>query len=329
MLHLANIFFAAILSALLASCGNINVELDKELSQDTQPFEFVSPKYEIGASDILGLTLYVNPVTSNAPYLIQIGDVLSLEFTHYPEYNRSLLVRPDGYITLPLAGEIMAAGMPPSELRLQIQEKIKDHISHPEVMVVMTQINTVVERFKQTMTTDNFGETRLINVRPDGYATVPLVGEVHFAGKTVPAATQEIKDEFIKMLGNVVVSLNVQTARSNLFYVMGWVKNPGFYKIVGPTTVMQGIALAGGFRDEAQRSDVVLVTRDKDKRPVGKIIDADNVIGIANIANDSFVKQYDIVYVQPTTMAKVSIFGRDLWTIIPLRFSVAYRIDDY
>lgn len=330
MRHTKSIIFAALSALTLISCSGISVDLAGEgyTYKDHTVDYNVSPKYEIGPSDVLDLTLMYSPVKSKALYIIQIGDMVRVEFPYYPEYDRSLLVRSDGYITLPLIGEIMAAGLSPVQLSLVVQKKQSNRLAHPHTTVTMEQINSVIEQFKQTMKSDDFGQSKIVKVRPDGYATIPLIGEMRFSGKLVSSVEDDIRSKYKDLLGNIEISLNIRSAESNVFYVMGWVSAPGFYQLTGPVTVMQGVAMAGGFRDEAQSTDVVLISRNKEKHPVGKIINIDNVIEAGNIANDSFLHQYDIIYVPPTALAKGAIIGREIWSIIPFRFSASYRLND-
>jgi protein involved in polysaccharide export with SLBB domain len=71
-------------------------------------------------------------------YRIQPGDQLDIKFFYNPELNELLIpVRPDGRISLQLAGEIRAAGMTPAELTRALEEKYAVELKKPEVTVIV------------------------------------------------------------------------------------------------------------------------------------------------------------------------------------------------
>jgi len=75
-------------------------------------------------------------------FLIGIDDVLVVSVWKEPDVSRTVPVRSDGKISLPLAGEITAAGLTPLQLEQQIVNGLKNYISDPEVTVIVQQINS-------------------------------------------------------------------------------------------------------------------------------------------------------------------------------------------
>jgi polysaccharide biosynthesis/export protein len=78
----------------------------------------------------------------DAAYVIGSSDVLAITVWKEPEISRSIPVRPDGRISLPLAGEIQAAGRTPLQLEQDIASKLKSYITNPDVNVIVQQINS-------------------------------------------------------------------------------------------------------------------------------------------------------------------------------------------
>jgi polysaccharide export outer membrane protein len=80
-----------------------------------------------------------------ADYRLIIGDKLRIEVYKDPQLSQSLQIRPDGKITLPLVGDIVAAGLTPIALRESIAGSLKEYITNPvvTVIVVETQPQTV------------------------------------------------------------------------------------------------------------------------------------------------------------------------------------------
>lgn len=90
----------------------------------------------------------------------------------------------------------------------------------------------------------------VIRVSGDGTAIFPLIGSVNVVGKTVTAATEEIKARYRD--GYLVypqVSLTVRTYAQKLFTVLGQVQKPGSYDMKGSDeiTLLQAIGMAGGY----------------------------------------------------------------------------------
>jgi protein involved in polysaccharide export with SLBB domain len=71
------------------------------------------------------------------PYRIQPGDELEIRFFHTPELNVIVPVRPDGFLSLPLAHEVRAAGRTPEELRRELIERCATELAEPELAVIV------------------------------------------------------------------------------------------------------------------------------------------------------------------------------------------------
>jgi polysaccharide biosynthesis/export protein len=95
-----------------------------------------------------------------------------------------------------------------------------------------------------------------ITVRPDGKISMPLVGELQAAGKTPLQLEQDIKEKLLTFMTDPEVVVIVQKINSENFNVVGMVTRPGSYPLTVATTVMDSIAMAGGFRDFAKKKDV-------------------------------------------------------------------------
>ena len=72
-------------------------------------------------------------------YRIGANDILSVYVWKEPELTRDVTVMPDGRITFPLAGEIMAQGQTPNQLKQTITEKLRKYVTAPEVTVIVRE----------------------------------------------------------------------------------------------------------------------------------------------------------------------------------------------
>lgn len=129
---------------------------------------------------------------SDSSYVIGTDDVLAINIWKEPEISRSVPVRPDGKISLPLVGELTASGQTPLQLEQEIAKRLQNYISEPEVTVI------------------------------------------------------------------------VQDSKSQKINIMGMVARPGAYFLTGSTTVLDAIAMAGGFKDFAKQKSVYVLRQNAD-----------------------------------------------------------------
>jgi polysaccharide biosynthesis/export protein len=82
------------------------------------------------------------PATSDPNYVIGPQDVLDINIWKEPDLSRSVPVRPDGKISLPLLNDVQAAGLTPTQLAAQITTSLNKFLTNPEVTVIVNQINS-------------------------------------------------------------------------------------------------------------------------------------------------------------------------------------------
>ncbi|MFC7294322.1 XrtA/PEP-CTERM system exopolysaccharide export protein [Marinobacter aromaticivorans] len=72
------------------------------------------------------------------PYEIGVGDTVAIHVWRNPELSQSIVVRPDGYISMPLMGDVKAEGKKPEQLAIEIDDALSEFIRTPEVTVMVT-----------------------------------------------------------------------------------------------------------------------------------------------------------------------------------------------
>lgn len=82
------------------------------------------------------------PATEDANYMIGPQDVLDVSVWKEPDMSRTVPVRPDGKISLPLLNDIQAAGQTPTQLAAAITEMLRKYVTQPRVTVIVTAINS-------------------------------------------------------------------------------------------------------------------------------------------------------------------------------------------
>ena len=80
------------------------------------------------------------PVTESPTYHLQAGDLVRVKFLYHPDLDVKVPIRPDGVITLQMAGDIHAAGLTTEELEKIIKDRTSDRLREPEVSVLVAQL---------------------------------------------------------------------------------------------------------------------------------------------------------------------------------------------
>ena len=96
-------------------------------------------------------------------------------------------------------------------------------------------------------------------VRPDGMISLPLIGDVQAAGLTAVQLAERIADRLKEYKDSPSVSVSVKEINSYYIYVLGQVAKPGKYPLKSYTSVLQGIAMAGGFTQFASKNKLQVV----------------------------------------------------------------------
>ena len=85
----------------------------------------------------------VNPeAQAVSVYRIGVDDIVEVSVWHNPDLNAKVPVRPDGMISIPLVGDVMAGGKTPEEVSAEIAEKLKTYVRDPQVAVILTELRS-------------------------------------------------------------------------------------------------------------------------------------------------------------------------------------------
>jgi polysaccharide export outer membrane protein len=115
--------------------------------------------------------------------------------------------------------------------------------------------------------------SRTLTVRPDGYISLPKVGDVLVSGLSVPEARAVIAQRFAQRLTDPDVSIAIANPRPETAFVMGEVGRPSAVPVREARTVAQALALAGGPTRAASINGVALIRLDDSGRLVATLLD--------------------------------------------------------
>jgi len=158
-------------------------------------------------------------------FVIGNGDHLAISVWKEPDLTKSIPVRSDGKISLPLVGEIQASGRTPLQLELDISNRLRNYITVPEVTVIVEQINSMK------------------------------------------------------------------------YNMLGQVGRPGAYPLTLSTTIMDAIALAGGFKDFAKTKGVYILRQNPDGTQTRIDFNYKDFIKGKNIAQNIKIEPRDTIIV--------------------------------
>jgi polysaccharide export outer membrane protein len=100
-------------------------------------------------------------------------------------------------------------------------------------------------------------------VRPDGRLSLPLVGEIAVAGKTVQQLQDHLLAVYEKAVKGAVVTVIVKEIRSRPVYFVGGFAKPGVMQLTGDLTLLQAVSLVGGVLPDADGEKGFLLRRDQ------------------------------------------------------------------
>ena len=109
---------------------------------------------------------------------------------------------------------------------------------------------------------NNTTVSRTVPVRPDGRISLPLLNEVQAAGLTPSQLRASLMSKLVEYMPTPEVSVIVREVHSNKISVLGEVRKAGRYEISQRATVLDAVALAGGFNDFARRTKLVIMRQE-------------------------------------------------------------------
>ena len=152
-----------------------------------------------------------------------------------------------------------------------------------------TDVLTIVIWDEKETTTD-------VTVRPDGKITLPLINDFVAAGLTPTELRLRITDLEKRFIKVPVVTVIVKQVNNNRAFITGQVRTPGSYVLSGQTTVLQLLALAGGFAEFADREHI-LITRIEQGVQKSFTFNYDRAIKRQDLSQNIILKAGDTVVV--------------------------------
>lgn len=142
-------------------------------------------------------------------------------------------------------------------------------------------------------------------VRPDGKISFPLIGDIQAGGLTIPQLDESITERLKEYIKFPEVSVTVRKLGGRKIIVLGQVRWPGVYQVSGAKTLLEGIALAGGFTDDSLAGTTIVIKGVYSGNPKAIRVSANRALnGIAS-ANPSLDSE-DVIFVPKKPIADLN-----------------------
>jgi polysaccharide biosynthesis/export protein PslD len=147
-------------------------------------------------------------------------------------------------------------------------------------------------------------------VGPDGEIQLTLIGPVKVVGRTVPDLVEELTERYRPEVVKPEITVNVSQFSGMKVYVGGEVNQAGMLPYHGGLTIVQAIMQAGGFKDTARLTQVVLIRKGEQGEPIGSMVNVKKVLHGADFKLDARLQPSDIVFVPRSSIADFNLFIR-------------------
>jgi len=149
-------------------------------------------------------------------------------------------------------------------------------------------------------------------VRPDGYVSFPLVGDVKANGLTPPQLSSLIKENLSRLIKDPQVTVIVSGFGSKNIFVLGEVTKPGSYPYRGGKTVLDAIGNAGGWKSSAVLNSVMVVRKAFTDAPVAHRLNVYALVKKGDFSQNLALEPGDIIYVPKSFIANIGSFIENL-----------------
>jgi len=288
------------------------------------------PEYRLRVDDQLEFVYRLTRDETSKPYELNVGDEIRVESLADPQlYRESLVVQPDGTVTLRLLGQVRATRRTVAQLRDELEQLYTKFYNNPQITVTPLKVNTRLEDLRATVDSryGTGGQSRQARVTPDGTIALPAVGNVPVQGLTLDELKMELDARYAQQVEGIEVTPVLVARAPRSVYVVGEVVAPGRYELDGPTTVMQAIALAGGWNVGANLRQVVVFRRADDWRLMATMLDVWDPLMSGRgpcPADEIWLNDSDLVVVPKLPILQVDewvelIFTRGIYGVVPFQ----------
>jgi len=293
------------------------------------------PEYRIRVDDALEMMYRLTRDQQPDPYQLNVGDEVRVESFADPAITASVFILPDGTITLRLLGPVHAAGQTVAQLRDRLEELYKKYYKVPAITVTPTKFDTRLEDLRATVDRRAGvagGQALDLRVTPEGTVALPAIGSVPAQGLTLPELQKEINERYRQTVEGIEV-MPILTARAPRYvYVIGEVRSPGRFEMVGPTTILQAVSLAGSWNVGANLCQIVVFRRGDDWRLMASMVNLEAALRGKQACppGEIWLNDSDVIIVPKSRILEMDdlinlAFTRGFYGVLPLQPTITFQ----
>ena len=303
------------------------------------------PEYRLRVDDQLEFVYLRTRERSLEPYQIYVGDQIQISSTIDPSLDQpgtgsivpGLTIRSDGMVSLSLIGQVRAAGKTVEDLQRELNQRYVKFVKNPAIVVQVIQGNRPLQDLDDSGDArgGTGGQFRAVTDSPDSTVQLPGIGSVPAIGLTLDEITREVNARYRLRQGGIEVTPILIERAPRFIYVLGEVAQPGQFELVGPTSVLQALALAEGELIGGNLRQVIVFRRDRNWRLTATRLDLNGaVLGKRPYPSDEiWLRDSDIVLVPEKPIQRLSdavnlYLASTLYAIFPQQ-GVAFDFDDF
>ncbi|MCA9126389.1 MAG: polysaccharide biosynthesis/export family protein [Planctomycetales bacterium] len=290
--------------------------------------------YRVRVGDQLRFTFMVSRVHLAPSYALQPGDKLQISLSSDESFTRvgdlnlgtGVEILPTGMLHLPLVGPVQAAGLTIQQLREALNDAYAESgHKDPRSDVIPIQTNTLLRDLLDSVDARNGagGQNFTATVNPDGTLRLPKV-TVSVQGMTLDEIKREVNLRYAEFVGGLEVEPILLQQAQHFVYVTGKVANPNRFELLGPTSVTQALAMAGGVLSTGNNRQIVIFRRAEDWRILATRVDLRGLHSgrTPPPADEIWLRDNDVVIVPVTPIGRFNefvdqVFTRGVYGVFP------------
>ncbi|MBI5206711.1 MAG: SLBB domain-containing protein [Candidatus Firestonebacteria bacterium] len=274
------------------------------------------------------LLFLINANAKAENYTLGIGDILDIYVWKEPDLTRTITIRPDGYISFPLIGDIKAEGITPSSLSEILKKNLSAQIKDPQLTVIVKESKSQkiyifgeVQRPGEYFIENKIGLIASIT-KAGGYkeniADLSSIFVIREDKLNKNKIRKEVNLKKFLLDGDLSQDIDIETGDviyvPKVFkkvYVLGEVRNPGVFNLEDDDGVIEAITNAGGYNiEKANMKKIVIVRKGALDKEISKL-DLEKFIELGDPYQNVEIKNGDIIYVSSKSLIfdKVYVMG--------------------
>jgi polysaccharide export outer membrane protein len=253
-------------------------------------------------------------------YQLEVGDVIRIESVIDASLTREVTIQPDGTVDLLYLGPVRVVRSAVEEVAKDLNQRYAKFYKVTDVNVLRVKTQTRLDDLRAALDRSSLtgGQASRVRISPEGTISLPAIGSVPAHGLTLDELKREADARYRALAPGVEVTPSLVQRAPRYVFVVGEARRPGRYDLTGPTTVLQSLALAGGWNGCGDLGHVMIFRRADDWGLIATRLDLRGAASgqCPSPADDVWVRDSDVIVVPKvsghwSSNALGHLFGRE------------------